>query len=209
MSKLIMLKGIGMQGKSHIVTELTNRIPDLYHLPQTNRKFFKLHPEFNAEDVRIPLYEFFKSEMKKVDLSDGLFITERSYIDYSIYVDYRGPEKSDKVKLRNGKTWKQDAIDEELKFFSNFDQVDIYVLQNLDIDWMYEYFHSLPKDDIHKKFYASRGMFLSMQDRWMSAWRTYVEHLQSLQNVTIKYVEFREFIKDNNNLAKQLIEEYK
>ena len=92
MSKLIMLKGIGMQGKSHIVTELTNRIPDLYHLPQTNRKFFKLHPEFNAEDVRIPLYEFFKSEMKKVDLSDGLFITERSYIDYSIYVDYRGPE---------------------------------------------------------------------------------------------------------------------
>ena len=72
MKRLIMLKSIGMTGKSYIVKSLLDQHPDWIHLHQSNREYFKLHPEKSPDAVdEIDLYEFFAKNLLDEEINDG------------------------------------------------------------------------------------------------------------------------------------------
>lgn len=199
MARLIMLKGLGVQGKSHIVQELLKLHPDWIHLKQTNREFFKLHPDKMDSQEEIANYYYSYLDSLEIE-SDKTYITERSPIDYACHMAVRKNLKMEEI----GDEYLQKCLTKEKEFINRFQMIDIFVLENLDLRWLGEYFTNLPKDDVHKKFYTSRGVFITLQDRWRKAY----ERLSSgLDPVIRDLIQMWHFPEDNDR-ATQIINKW-
>lgn len=205
-----MLKSIGMTGKSYIVNSLLKDHPDWIHLHQSNREYFKLHPEVRPDEVNeIDLYNFFSGRLFSEKIKDTTYITERTPIDYVIFVMYKQYFKVDPNSLifPDGLGYLDKCREDELRFLRQFDQVDIYATKNLDIKWMYEYFHSISKDDVHKIFYKSRGHFILYQDNWFKAFKMQMDLYQD-ERISYHESEFWKFPEDNQRFIESLQDKY-
>lgn len=206
--KLIMLKGMGVQGKSHIVNKLKELHPDWIHLPQTNREYYKLMG--NKPVGHRGIFDYYKDMMSKIEWQEGAtYIAERSFIDYLIYYEYMNNfEKDPKEELIDSTNWYDYVVDCEKEFLARFSKVDIYEIYNEDLDWLKDYFSRIPRNHVHKKCYTSRGVFISLQDRWNRAWTAHKNNLYRLPSVSVYGVKMKKFFEDNDNLLRELIKKY-
>lgn len=192
--KLINLIGIGINGKSHIVEELMNSFPDLIHLPQTNREFYKLHEgqEFTEDDI----YQFYIDRLeqfyKDYENSDGVFITERDPLSYLSYSAATRP--NDDLS-----EFTQRVIDDYNAFNKFFDQnICNFKLYNLDCIWLHNYIKGLDRSDLHRRLYKSRGYYIILQDRFFNTYNKYSEG---------RGIDFymQNFYSDNNNVKDRIV----
>ena len=215
MKRLIMLKSIGMTGKSYTVKALMDAHPDWVHMHQSNREYFKLHPEVKPEEVdELDLYNYFAEKLFSEKIKNTTYITERTPFDYLIHNEYRHFFKMDlnNFNFPDGTNYIKRIYEDEHRFLMQFDQVDIYVCFNMDLNWMNDYFHSIPKDDIHKIFYKGRGYMILYQDNWFKSFRNHIDIYTSLVDklgsLNISYHEFWDFIQDATSFNQDLLSKY-
>jgi len=208
MKTLLILEGIGIQGKTTIcntIMETSNPEYPIYHLPQVNRDYFrtlKSESQGNLTDL-FQLYvdttlEFL--EKSSDNPVDSLYVTERSPLDYLVTLKSIAPESkfdlySETIKIEedgnNLEYFMDDAADYIMhEFRRRFDKILVINLMNLDLNWLKEYFNRLKVEDpdnIHRKLYSSRGCFIMAQDRFYKhineAYENFLNHLDKEDNI--------------------------
>lgn len=190
MRRLILLDGIGINGKTYIIDRLMDEYSDrLIHLPQTNRKYFDEHPETACSPSQEDLYSYFieNSWSKIKDYpEDVIIISERhplSYYGYTKAVNHDYSVDPHVKQLEDLVGVMDDCV------------VDIFKMENLDVLWLGVYFSSLDSDDVHKLCYKGRGMYISMSD----AYRRHVD-LQ-LSKISYGYVSIHKPVLTTNLIA--------
>lgn len=205
-----MLKSLGMTGKTHTVNELMKAHPDWIHLPQTNRVYFKEHPDEDPNNVnQTDLYEYYRNQLLSREIEDKTYISERTPLDYLLFWDYHHFFKKNPhdLILSDGTHYDDAILEDEVKFLKKFDVVDIFVTLNFDIFWMKDYIHNLPSDDIHKIFYKGRGYFIIYQDNWL---KSFEKHRHVYEDIVedIHKIEYKNFIEDSTKFNRLLIDKY-
>lgn len=169
MAKLIALNGIGINWKTTIV----NQLPNLAHIPQTNREYFESHPEDGFTPDKYEIIKYFMGKFTEfMNASNAeVFITERTPLSYFCY-DAAIHGKPDYEYL----TYVMDYQD---YFMSFFDEVEYLSIMNLDLLWLGNYMSTLRAKDPtnpHLGIYKSRGYYTLLQDRYMKAFLNEVPH---------------------------------
>lgn len=171
MKKLILLKGIGINGKSSLVTSLRSRYPNIIQLPQTNREYFKQNPSELIPGSK-GITEFYLNRLDQFDFSqDGVYISERSPLDYLLNFEMRRYAKGELASdyMLDRGNLKDVCISYERDLIHKFDEVLVMCLATYDLVFLYLYLNEATSG-LHKDYYHTRGHYISLQDRWLESW---------------------------------------
>lgn len=166
MNTLIILQGLGVNGKSTEVEKLMKDNPEIIHIPQFTRGFLEKHGNFKNNSI---LAQHVIDELNKFEVEDHkIYITERMPASYLCMSKLFVMETSDPVFI-NERAYNHDEalIEYERIFRRKFNQVFTYFLLNYDLRWLEQYFKELKANNpthVHSETYKSRGNYIRMQD---------------------------------------------
>lgn len=175
MKHWIILRGVGINGKSTIIESLQKEFEDLVWVKPPTREFYELK-EANSPaklldiETQLELVEFYFNRFSTSIMNapeNSVIISERSMLDlyahYSLLHPELSPESPELERL------KSTVLNLQLVLEGLIQTTQVYPMINLDSIKVKTYIKSLPKTDLHRSYYKSRGYYFILQDRyWMA-----------------------------------------